>query len=130
MRLFVGFIEGSDRNQVSLLPSCVEDYVVADSLVRIVDAFVSSLDLADLGFNRAVSATTGRSIRRQDTSARQGNGVGDQRVSHEDCLRKVKRERRSSIDHSRRENGFLSELQLFLFPRLGAEQIRGIPDLL
>jgi transposase len=59
MRLFVGFIEGSDRNQVSLLPSCVEDYVVADSLVRIVDAFVSSLDLADLGFNRAVSATTG-----------------------------------------------------------------------
>jgi transposase len=60
MRLFVGFIEGSDRNQLSLLPSCVEDYVVADSLVRIVDAFVSSLDLADLGFNRAVSATTGR----------------------------------------------------------------------
>ena len=60
MRLSVGFIEGLDRSQVSLLPPCVEDYVATDSLVRVVDALVSSLDLADLGFNRTVSAATGR----------------------------------------------------------------------
>lgn len=56
----MGFIEGTERGQVALLPPCIDDYVAADSLVRIVDAFVASLDLADLGFDRAVSAKTGR----------------------------------------------------------------------
>ena len=41
-----GFIEGHDRRQPSLLPSCVDDYVDQDALVRIVDAFVGGLDLA------------------------------------------------------------------------------------
>ena len=38
----------------------VDDYVTADALVRVVDAFVSSLDFRVLGFERAVPATTGR----------------------------------------------------------------------
>lgn len=55
-----GFIEGHDRRQASLLPACVDDYIGEDALVRIVDAFVQSLDLAELGFRRAIAALKGR----------------------------------------------------------------------
>jgi len=55
-----GFIEGHDRQQASFLPACVDDYVGEDALVRIVDCFVQSLDLADFGFRRAIAAPTGR----------------------------------------------------------------------
>lgn len=54
-----GFIEGHDRQQASLLPAYVEDYISEDALVRLVDAFVESLDLAGLGFRRAIAASTG-----------------------------------------------------------------------
>jgi len=56
----VSFIDGDSRDQISLLPACVDDYVAPDALVRVVDAFVASLDLAELGFNRVVAAATGR----------------------------------------------------------------------
>lgn len=56
----MSFIEGTDRAQASLLPACIDDYIALDSLVRIVDAFVDSLDLVDLGFTRAIAAATGR----------------------------------------------------------------------
>jgi transposase len=56
----MSFIEGSARDKVSLLPPCVDDYVASDALVRVVDAFVASLSLAELGFGRAVAAATGR----------------------------------------------------------------------
>lgn len=39
----MSFIEGESRDQISLLPACVDDYVAPDALVRIVDAFVVSL---------------------------------------------------------------------------------------
>jgi hypothetical protein len=49
----VRFIDGDSREQISLLPACVDDYVAPDALVGIVDAFVAGLDLANLGFNRS-----------------------------------------------------------------------------
>lgn len=55
-----GFIQGHDRCQASLLPPCVDDYVEEEALVRVVDAFVQSLDLVDLGFERSIAAATGR----------------------------------------------------------------------
>ena len=58
--MFVSFIEGTERGQASLLPPCLDDYVAPDALVRIVDAFVASLDLTELGFGRSVAAPTGR----------------------------------------------------------------------
>jgi transposase len=58
--VIVSFIEGTDRGQVSLLPACIDDYVAPTALVRIVDAFVASLDLTELGFIRSVAAATGR----------------------------------------------------------------------
>lgn len=55
-----GFIQGQDRHQASLLPPCVDDYVGQAALVRVVDAFVQSLDLAGLGFEGTIAAATGR----------------------------------------------------------------------
>ena len=54
------YIRGVNRHQVILFPETVEDYITADNPVRFVDAFVSSLDLSELGFLRARPADTGR----------------------------------------------------------------------
>src|SRR2546428_14187025 len=54
------FIRGVNRNQVILFPETVEDYITEDNSVRFIDAFVSGLDLAKLGFLRAQPAETGR----------------------------------------------------------------------
>lgn len=54
------FVEGDDRKQVALLPECVDDYIGHDNPVRIIDVFVDELDLAELGFNGATPALTGR----------------------------------------------------------------------
>lgn len=56
----MAYISGVDRTQATLLPEVLDDYVAADNPVRFLDAFVSQLDLADLGFQRAVPADTGR----------------------------------------------------------------------
>ena len=54
------FIEGADRNQSSLLPECLDDYVVEDNPVRVVDAFVEELDFRALGFEGIEPELTGR----------------------------------------------------------------------
>ena len=54
------YLRGASRNQVILFPESVEDYITEDNPVQFIDAFVSSLDLAALGFNRAEPAETGR----------------------------------------------------------------------
>ncbi len=54
------FIEGQTREQVTLLPECLDDFVGADNPVRIVDAFVEELDLLSLGFEGSTPAATGR----------------------------------------------------------------------
>ena len=54
------FIEGEDRTQTVLLPTCLDDYIAEDNPVRAVDAFVEELDLKALGFSGADPAVTGR----------------------------------------------------------------------
>ena len=54
------FIEGEDRNQATLLPDYLDDYIAEDNPVRAVDAFVDELDLKALGFEGAEPASTGR----------------------------------------------------------------------
>ena len=54
------YIRGTARNQVMLFPESVEDYITEDNPVRFIDAFVSKLDLAELGFSRTQPADTGR----------------------------------------------------------------------
>ena len=54
------FIEGEIRSQSVLFPERLEDWIADDNPVRVVDAFVEELDLADLGFAGAEPAVTGR----------------------------------------------------------------------
>src|SRR5918997_3685733 len=54
------FVEGEDRRQTTLLPDCIEDYVSEENPVRVVEAFVAALDLAELGFEGVVPERTGR----------------------------------------------------------------------
>ncbi len=53
-------IQGEDRHQNHLLPPSLEDFVAADHPVRVIDALVNKLDLAVLGFSKAVTKDTGR----------------------------------------------------------------------
>ena len=55
-----GFVEGQDRQQVTLLPESLDDFIAQDNAVRIVDAFVGELDLAAMGFKGTAPAATGR----------------------------------------------------------------------
>jgi transposase len=50
------FKTGVSREQASLLPARVEDFVDRDNPVRAIDAFVAALDLDRLGFCRTGSA--------------------------------------------------------------------------
>ena len=54
------FIVGADRQQVTLLPECLDDFIDEDNTVKVVDAFIGALDLASLGFEGATPAVTGR----------------------------------------------------------------------
>jgi transposase len=47
------FKTGESRNQASLLPARIEDYVGPDNPVRAIESFVCALDLARLGFRHA-----------------------------------------------------------------------------
>jgi len=54
------FIEGENRQQSTLFPERLEDYVAEDNAVRVVDAFVEKLDLLSLGFGGVEPSATGR----------------------------------------------------------------------
>jgi len=54
------FVEGEDRNQVTLLPECLDDYIGEDNAVRVIDVFIEELDLMGLGFEGVAPADTGR----------------------------------------------------------------------
>jgi transposase len=54
------FVEGEERGQVTLLPDCIEDYVSEENPVRVIEAFVEALDLAELGFEGVTPERTGR----------------------------------------------------------------------
>ncbi len=55
----MGYIQEADRNQVILMPDILDDYVGSDNEVRVIDAFIDSLDIASMGF-KANSAKEGR----------------------------------------------------------------------
>jgi len=55
----MSYIQGVDRNQMCL-PSYIEDMISSDNPIRVIDAFVHSLDLSQLGFSKNSPASTGR----------------------------------------------------------------------
>jgi len=54
------YIKGQQRNQITMVTECLEDYISEENPVRVIDAFVDSLDLDLAGFNRTTPASTGR----------------------------------------------------------------------
>jgi transposase len=54
------YIEGTDRDQTVLFPDSLDEYVARENPVRVIEAFVESLDLEALGFRHAVLNETGR----------------------------------------------------------------------
>jgi transposase len=54
------FVAGADRGQLTLLPECLDDFIDESNPVRVIDAFVDALDLAELGFGGVEAAATGR----------------------------------------------------------------------
>lgn len=55
----MAYKKGQDRRQRVLFPDCIEEYVEADAPVRLFDAFVDSLKMAELGFIRSTPAEIG-----------------------------------------------------------------------
>lgn len=56
----MGYISGANRAQMTLFPDSIEDYVDTDNVVRVIDAYVNSLNLETLGFDKAKAKDTGR----------------------------------------------------------------------
>jgi len=53
-------ISGESRQQVTLLPDTLDDYVDQNHPVRVIDALVDTLDMKVLGFSKAETCMMGR----------------------------------------------------------------------
>lgn len=54
------YIQGENREQMTFMPMCLDDYIESDNICRIIAAYVGSLDMAILGFKYAKLSDTGR----------------------------------------------------------------------
>ena len=54
------FISGEERGQTIFLPERIEEYVPENNAVRVIDAYVNSLDLYEMGFSKPEPHETGR----------------------------------------------------------------------
>ena len=54
------FISGEDREQSILFPQTINEYVNENSTVRVIDAYINTLELASMGFSRTETRKTGR----------------------------------------------------------------------
>jgi len=54
------FVEGADRQQGTLFPDRLGDWIDEDNPVRVIDVFVDELDLSGLGLVRSELEATGR----------------------------------------------------------------------
>jgi len=53
-------LKGEPRQQRTLFPESLDEYVSADNPVRVIDAYLDSLDMLALGFTQAATKHTGR----------------------------------------------------------------------
>ena len=56
----MGYKEGENREQLTITPLCLDDYIEEGNMCRIIDLFVTSLDMVDLGFKYSETKQTGR----------------------------------------------------------------------
>lgn len=63
----MAFIVGTDRNQIRMITTSLNDLIDRDNSVRVIDAYVESLDLQELGFTEYRGSNRGQSpYRRSD----------------------------------------------------------------
>src|SRR5215207_598133 len=58
--VFMGYVRGEAAGQSSLFPPSLDELIGEDHPVRVIEAFVDSLDLGALGFERAEANPMGR----------------------------------------------------------------------
>ncbi|WP_338481142.1 IS1182 family transposase [Pseudomonas trivialis] len=54
------YIQGEDRSQSALFPLSLDELIPDDHLIRVIEAYISLLDLEPLGFDKARPKATGR----------------------------------------------------------------------
>jgi len=54
------YIKGTDRNQVTMFPESIDDYITSDNPVRVIDAYVEQVDMVAHKFTFAKCPKTGR----------------------------------------------------------------------
>ncbi|WP_053857012.1 IS1182 family transposase, partial [Halomonas sp. A3H3] len=54
------FVVGEARNQSTLFPALLDDFIADDNPVRAIEAFIEGLDLRGLGFKGVDPHATGR----------------------------------------------------------------------
>ncbi len=54
------YIEGINRKSKIVFPEYIDDYITEDNPVRIIDAFVDTLDIVELGFKNSIPKKRGR----------------------------------------------------------------------
>lgn len=57
----MSYIQGTPRDQSSLFPDVIDICLTEDNPVRLIDGFVDSLDVEELGFHRSQPVLTGGS---------------------------------------------------------------------
>ncbi len=60
------YIEGKNRNQLVIFPTSLNETIDMDNDVRLIELFVESLDLADMGFNVDVEKDGGQAYHPKD----------------------------------------------------------------
>ena len=77
------FVEGTDREQSTLFPECLEDWIGEDNPVRVIDVFVDELDLAALGFGGVDPESVGGDVDEKYARALRKIGVDVGMLSNE-----------------------------------------------
>ncbi|MDR1218331.1 MAG: transposase [Treponema sp.] len=54
------FISGESREQIIMLPDCIDDYIPDNNSARVIEAYISRSDLAALGCSRPEPNASGR----------------------------------------------------------------------
>jgi hypothetical protein len=54
------YASAGNRDQISVLPICLDDMISEDNAVRAIDVIVESMDIPSLGFKYSETAETGR----------------------------------------------------------------------
>ena len=56
----MNYVQGISREQITLMPECVDDYINEDNAVRVIDIYIDRLDMNALGFTKVELCETGR----------------------------------------------------------------------